>query len=81
MPIYLNLSKFLSKIGQNRNLTLAIVFLALVLIDSVKILVACIFAIFLGSIAQSVEQETENLRVGGSIPPRATIFSITIDLF
>ena len=25
-----------------------------------------------GSIAQSVEQETENLRVGGSIPPRAT---------
>ena len=25
-----------------------------------------------GSIAQSVEQETENLRVGGSIPPQAT---------
>ena len=26
-----------------------------------------------GSIAQSVEQETENLRVGGSIPPQGTI--------
>ena len=24
------------------------------------------------SVAQSVEQETENLRVGGSIPPRGT---------
>ena len=30
-----------------------------------------------GSIAQSVEQETENLRVGGSIPPRATTFYAT----
>ena len=31
-------------------------------------------------IAQSVEQETENLRVGGSIPPQATtsFFNITI---
>ena len=28
-----------------------------------------------GSVAQSVEQETENLRVGGSIPPRAISFS------
>ncbi len=27
----------------------------------------------LGSIAQSVEQRTENPRVGGSIPSRATI--------
>ena len=25
-----------------------------------------------GSIAQTVEQETENFRVGGSIPPRPT---------
>lgn len=29
-----------------------------------------------GSIAQSVEQETENLRVGGSIPPRATTIAL-----
>ena len=29
-------------------------------------------AVILASIAQSVEQETENLRVGGSIPPRGT---------
>ena len=28
---------------------------------------------YLGSIAQSVEQRTENPRVGGSIPSRATI--------
>ena len=28
---------------------------------------------FNGLVAQSVEQETENLRVGGSIPPQATI--------
>ena len=28
---------------------------------------------FFASIAQSVEQETENLRVGGSIPPLGTI--------
>ncbi len=27
-----------------------------------------------GLIAQSVEQKTENLCVGGSIPPQATIF-------
>jgi hypothetical protein len=27
-----------------------------------------------GSVAQSVEQRTENPRVGGSIPSRATIF-------
>ncbi len=29
------------------------------------------------SVAQSVEQETENLRVGGSIPPRSTILITT----
>ncbi len=29
-----------------------------------------------GSVAQSVEQRTENPRVGGSIPSRATIFTI-----
>lgn len=29
-----------------------------------------------GSVAQSVEQQTENLRVGGSIPPQTTIFSL-----
>ena len=29
---------------------------------------------FFASVAQSVEQQTENLRVGGSIPPRGTIF-------
>ena len=29
---------------------------------------------FLGEIAQSVEQWTENPRVGGSIPPLTTIF-------
>ena len=34
-----------------------------------------------GSIAQSVEQETENLRVGGSIPPRATITSFSTKFF
>ena len=27
------------------------------------------------SVAQSVEQKTENLRVGGSIPPQGTIFA------
>ena len=27
---------------------------------------------FFASVAQSVEQETENFRVGGSIPPRGT---------
>jgi hypothetical protein len=27
-----------------------------------------------GPVAQLVEQQTENLRVGGSIPPWATIF-------
>ena len=31
-------------------------------------------AIYVGSVAQSVEQRTENPRVGGSIPSRATIF-------
>ena len=28
------------------------------------------------SVAQSVEQETENLRVGGSIPPQGTIYAV-----
>ena len=27
-------------------------------------------------VAQSVEQETENLRVGGSIPPQGTIYAV-----
>ena len=35
----------------------------------------------LGSVAQSVEQRTENPRVGGSIPSRATIFMIYICRF
>ncbi len=30
-----------------------------------------------GSVAQSVEQRTENPRVGGSIPSRATFFKPT----
>ncbi len=33
---------------------------------------------FFGSVAQSVEQRTENPRVGGSIPSRATIFDKTL---
>lgn len=32
-----------------------------------------LFFTLCGLIAQSVEQKTENLRVGGSIPPQATI--------
>ena len=32
-----------------------------------------VISLSFGSIAQSVEQRTENPRVGGSIPPRATI--------
>ena len=31
----------------------------------------------IGQVAQLVEQRTENPRVGGSIPPLATIFSTT----
>ena len=31
------------------------------------------------AIAQSVEQGTENPRVGGSIPPRGTTFKSTIE--
>ena len=31
-------------------------------------------------VAQSVEQETENLRVGGSIPPLGTIFAVVAQL-
>ena len=34
--------------------------------------IAIFSAVIFASIAQSVEQETENLRVGGSIPPRGT---------
>lgn len=34
-----------------------------------------------GSVAQSVEQQTENLRVGGSIPPQTTIFRLYNQLF
>ena len=33
-----------------------------------------------GSVAQSVEQRTENPRVGGSIPSRATILKSYADL-
>ena len=33
----------------------------------------CIVADFVGLVAQSVEQRIENPRVGGSIPPQATI--------
>ena len=33
-----------------------------------------------GSVAQSVEQRTENPRVGGSIPSRATILKSQADL-
>ncbi len=36
---------------------------------------------FLGSIAQSVEQRTENPRVGGSIPSRATILKEYIQFY
>ena len=35
------------------------------------------YSIRFASVAQSVEQGTENPRVGGSIPPGGTIFSIT----
>ena len=35
---------------------------------------SAILLIYYGSVAQSVEQRTENPRVGGSIPFRATIF-------
>ena len=35
---------------------------------------AAIMAVFGGQVAQSVEQRTENPRVGGSIPPLATTF-------
>jgi uncharacterized membrane protein len=34
----------------------------------------CLITLIQGSVAQSVEQRTENPRVGGSIPSRATIF-------
>ena len=32
------------------------------------------------SVAQSVEQETENLRVGGSIPPRGIFYAVVAQL-
>lgn len=32
----------------------------------------------IGSVAQSVEQQTENLRVGSSILPRATILEMPV---
>ena len=35
--------------------------------------ILCIVAVFVGLVAQSVEQRIENPRVGGSIPPQATI--------
>ena len=34
-----------------------------------------------GQVAQSVEQGTENPRVGGSIPSLATIFQLDVRLF
>ena len=38
------------------------------------------YAFYKGSVAQSVEQRTENPRVGGSIPSRATILKSRADL-
>ena len=34
----------------------------------------CVKTTFFALVAQSVEQKTENLRVGGSIPPQGTTF-------
>jgi hypothetical protein len=41
----------------------------------VRIYYMLLYSLSYGSVAQSVEQRTENPRVGGSIPSRATMLS------